>query len=36
MLLTGVLIVIVQLIARDTSLLSPLAPGVRPNAVAGE
>jgi hypothetical protein len=36
MLLTGVLIVIVQLIARDTSLLSPLASSVRPNAVAGE
>jgi hypothetical protein len=30
---TGVLILIVQLIARDTSLLSPSA---RPNAVTGE
>jgi hypothetical protein len=36
MLAIGVLIVIVQLIARDTSLLSPLSPSARRNAVTRE
>jgi hypothetical protein len=33
MLVIGFLIVLVQLIARDTSLLSPLSPSARPDAV---
>ena len=35
MLATGVLILVVQLIARDTSLFSSLSPSTRPNAVTG-